>query len=40
MPHAKLEELNLMYALVYLDNVIVYSKTEEEHLVHLHAILE
>ena len=35
-----LGELNLTYALIYLDNVIVYSKTEEEHLVHLHAILE
>ena len=27
-----LGELNLTYALVYLDNVIVYSKTEEDHL--------
>ena len=35
-----LGELNLTYALIYLDNVIVYSKTEEEHLVCLHAILE
>ena len=35
-----LGELNLMYALIYLDNVIVYSKTEEEHLVRLRAILE
>ena len=26
-----LGELNLMYALIYLDNVIVYSKTKEEH---------
>ena len=35
-----LGELNLTYALIYLDDVIVYSKTEEEHLVRLCAILE
>ena len=27
-----LGELNLMYCLIYLDNVIVFSKTEEDHL--------
>ena len=35
-----LGELNLMYTLIYLDNVIVYSKTEDEHLVCVHAVLE
>ena len=35
-----LGELNLTYALIYLDDVIVYSKTEEEHLVRLPAMLE
>ena len=35
-----LGELNLIYALIYLDDMIVYSKTEEEHLVRLHAMLE
>ena len=32
-----LGELNLTYALVYLDNVIVYSKMEEDHLRRLQA---
>ena len=35
-----LGELNLTYALIYLDDMIIYSKTEEEHLVRLCAILE
>ena len=35
-----LGELNLPYALVYLDEVIVYSKTEEDHLRRLQAVFE
>ena len=35
-----LGELNLTYALIYLDDVIVYSKTEKEPLLCLRAILE
>ena len=35
-----LGELNLTYALVYLDNVIVYSKMEEDHLCQLQAMFE
>ena len=35
-----LRELNLTYALIYLDDVIIYSKTKEEHLVRLRAMLE
>ena len=41
VPHAELPgELNLTYALIYLDNMIVYSKTEDEHLVRLCTVLE
>ena len=35
-----LGELNLTYTLIYLDDMIVYSKTEEEYLVCLRAVLE
>ena len=34
-----LGELNLTYCLIYLDNVIVFSKMEEDHLKHLHIVL-
>ena len=30
-----LGKLNLKYCLIYLDDVIVFSKMEEEHLKHL-----
>ena len=33
-----LGELNLTYALIYLYNVIVFSRTEEEHLHHLRVV--
>ena len=33
-----LSELNLTYALIYLDDVIVYSKTEEDHLHRLSTV--
>ena len=35
-----LGELNLTYALIYLDDVVVFSKTEEDHLTRLRAVLE
>ena len=28
-----LGEFNLMYSLIYLDDIIIYYKTEEEHLI-------
>ena len=33
-----LGELNLTYCLIYLDNVIVFLKMEEEHLHNLHVV--
>ena len=35
-----LGELNLTYALIYLDHVIVFSRTEEDHLIRLQAVFE
>ena len=35
-----LGELNLMYALIYLDDVIVFVDTEAEHLKRLCAVFE
>ena len=35
-----LGELNLMYCAIYLDNVIVFERSEEEHLEHLHIVFE
>ena len=35
-----LGELNLQYALIYLDDVIVYSRTPEDHLKQLQAVLD
>ena len=35
-----LGELNLKYALIYLDDVIVFSRTEEDHLIWLRAVFE
>ena len=31
-------EINLMYCLIYLDNMVVFSKTKEEHLQCLHVV--
>ena len=35
-----LGELNLIYCLIYQDDVIIFSKTEEEHLHCLHVLFE
>ena len=35
-----LGKLNMTYCLIYLDDVIVFSKTDGDHLCHLHIVLE
>ena len=35
-----LGELNLMYCMIYLDDIIVFGHTEEEHLEHLSIVFE
>ena len=35
-----LEELNLTYCLIYLDDIIVYSKTPEEHLQRMRVVFD
>ena len=35
-----LGELNLTYCLIYLDDVIVFSRTEEEHLERMHVVFD
>ena len=35
-----LRELNLQFALIYLDDIIVYSRTQEDHLTCLQAVLD
>ena len=35
-----LGELNLTYCLIYLDDVIIFSRTEEEHLEQMRVVFD
>ena len=35
-----LGELNLIYCLIYLDDIVVFLHTAEEHLHHLHVVFD
>ena len=35
-----LGELNLIYCLIYLDNIVIFLHTAEEHLHHLHVVFD
>ena len=35
-----LSDLNLIYYLIYLDDIIVFSRTAEEHLHRLHVVFD
>ena len=35
-----LGELNLIYCLIYLDDIIMFSQTTEEHLHRLHMVFD
>ena len=38
--HSCLGNLHLQYCIIYLDDIIVFSQTPEEHLVRLRAVFE
>ena len=35
-----LGELNLIYCIIYLDDIVIFLHTKEEHLHHLHAVFD